>query len=206
MAGRRASIARSLARSCLIKWTVARVFASSRIILSTTTGFSRTLSPFPPYLVPSILLARLFIRPNHREAQHLLADQPEDLRDINNLTLSCLKRVARYKRDEREKRERERGEERQRDERVWRWTMGMSVKGLKGKISAEERKDYHPNRIHLPGSARRWVIHGGGHLAKITRLGHLPIKVRVSKGILRRDPRVHPLQSNQAMSYMRSSR
>lgn len=26
-------------------------------------------------------------------------------------------------------------------------------KGLKEKISAEERKDYHPNRIHLPGEA-----------------------------------------------------
>lgn len=74
-------------------------------------------------------------------------------------------------------------------------------KGLKGKISVEERKDYHLNRIHLSGSTRRRVIFSGRHLAKITRLGHLPIKVRVSKGILRdfQDP---SLQSDFATRHM----
>lgn len=87
----------------------------------------------------------------YREA-HFLANQLEDLRDINNLALSCLKRIARYNGMKRDEREVDDG----RDER----------KGLKEKISAEERKDYHPNRIHLPGKAWCWMILGRGHFAE----------------------------------------
>jgi len=79
---------------------IAHIHANRRLILFAISEF---FSDFSLYLTSSILLARLFIRPNYREAQHFLVNQPEDLRDINNLTLSYLKSIARYGRNERAK-------------------------------------------------------------------------------------------------------
>lgn len=55
----------------------------------------------------------------------------------------CLKRISQPQLDEARCEMKELEVDNGRDE----------CKGLREKISAEERKDYHPNRIHLPDEA-----------------------------------------------------